>query len=110
MAFVNPKSGFWSSTLMPLLALFGWARYRAPACGPCARTFRLQRWGRLALMVLLFVIAMPFIKEFTADIEPKLVRKLAVAGLALAAMIPLGIFEVLRPRYVDTSPRGDVVD
>jgi len=79
-----------------------------PICCGCKKKFKLQRWGRelvsLVLILLAVWLVMPYFSEWS-----KLSKKLAVGGLVVLAISPLIVFEVMWPRIFDiTAKRGKV--
>lgn len=94
---------------LPIMLLFGWSRVELPICQKCKGTFRLQRWGRQLLGAVLIFVAIWLIMPHFKGWQP-LVRKIAVAGLALLGLSPFILAEVFWPRVFDTTAQGDKVD
>jgi hypothetical protein len=93
---------------LPIAWAFGWSHVDAPICTTCKPKFRLQRWTRnIALYAVIFA-ALVFIGPKLADWSPW-GRRLAAIGFILTASIPVGLFEVLRPRRFATTAHGDTI-
>ena len=94
---------------VPFLWFFGWERVTVPVCGKCKWRFRLQRWGRELVIVVLIFIAVWLIMPHFKGWNP-LTRKVVGGALVLLVMLPVLAGDVWWPRYFDTTVRGDVVD
>lgn len=97
------------SFFLPILMLFGWSTVEIPICKSCKFRFRIQRWGRnvvcMLLVILLIWLLMPYFSSW-----PRGVKRLVVCALALLGLTPYIFAEVLWPRIFDTTARKDEVD
>ncbi len=95
-------NSFWSSFFIPLVALFGWKRIEFPLCRGCRTRFYRQRWVRSAVcwavLIVVVFVAMPYFQGWN-----RLVTKLAVLAIAIAALAPQILFMVFFPPWFDVT-------
>lgn len=103
------SSNWFLAFFIPLLMLFGWSRVEIPICQKCKPRFRLQRWGRelisWGLIIVAVLLIMPYFSGWSG-----LAKKIVVGALALLAVSPSIIAEVIWPRIFDTTAQNDTMD
>jgi hypothetical protein len=114
-----PEPGFgvtvwtWSVSWWALLTAlaFFWAKtakVRAPFCRPCAWRLRLRRLAAAAFFAAAVVLAV-YVYSRTFVTLPRLLRKLIAGGVVFVALIPFGLWHVLRPPSLNLIVEGDQV-
>ena len=97
------------SYLLPILFFFGWKRISFPLCPICRGRFFLQRRMRTAvswtIVIVAVALALPYFEGWGRG-----TTKLAMLGVALAAILPPVFFEVFFPRWFDVTARKDTTD
>ena len=94
---------------VPILLLFGWSHVEVPICRTCKTRYRLQRWGRDLFLLALAAVAIWFIAPHFRGWHV-LTRKLAIGALAMCAISPYILFEVLWPRSLNTTASKHTID
>lgn len=103
------NSNWFLAFFIPLLLLFGWSRVEIPICSCCKLRFRFQRWGRELVCWTLIIIAVLLIMPHFSN-WAGLTKKIVVGVLALLAILPTIIAEIIWPRIFDTTAQGGKVD
>lgn len=108
---LSDRSGKLMSFFSPLLYFFGKkSTVDVPCCSTCRGAFRLQRWGRKAVMWVMLIAAGGVAWQFRDSVEGRGLRKLALVGIAIVALAPFIVWEVFRPPYFDITANSKDVD
>jgi hypothetical protein len=95
-AFVTCLALFWSKA----------AKTRAPFCRRCAWSLRLRRLLNVAAFAAAICLAIHLHSRLFVS-SPRLLRKLIIGGIAIAALVPVGFWNLLRPAALAITIDGD---
>lgn len=81
----------------------------APACPPCKRRLRRQRWTRIAVLALWAVPAVMFAAHLVGSYGGPF-RKWIGVGVGLLFLLPILLWEALHAPAIDLTAYSDEVD
>lgn len=98
--------GWWTVVLMHMGKSF---RATVPACRPCARRIRWQRWSRLAIFLACMVPAIPLAMYFLGSYRGPF-RKVLGVGATILLLSPYFLWEAFYAPVVNLTAYADEVD
>ena len=98
--------GWWTYVLWTYGARF---TVEVPACEPCRRQMRHQRWIRLAVCGIFAAVGIGVASYVLGSFRGPLNRWLGM-GIALLCMSPWFVWETFSPRPIDLTATSETVD
>jgi hypothetical protein len=98
----------WLSVLIPIYLLIGSKldKVRAPFCRGCAWRLRFRRFGYTAALLLL-VFGTIYFTQGLLPKAPGFVRRLALAVIGIVVLLPLCVWNALRPPSLGLNREGE---